>query len=399
MDRIETEATIGSADSTSLADANRPLGASRESPSAIRHSRRECRDSPESAPLGLHGGLPSAIDCLTDLEGYYQSRYEYYLAMATEAKENRERVRLLLLDLGRDALTSFSSEEISYSSKDVHKLSEEQREPQPFAPDKRVNLELPQTDSPKELESAIASNGKNLAPSVSQMKEWTLSLAKAMSIIESVSNEDSDKTLHQNYLHHVIEREFEQKLSSESIELYLEEAIRRGFLELDEFNNDCYRAKPKNNLNSEVSLERSNMDLGEDNVLHSQKPLTIKPLDSNVVDNSSSKSQSNRGTNKVINKEQSQIKTEKLYNLPESDKLKHTLFETIEEYIALNHPKRFSIDDVINYLYSQDTQLNWNKTVKNKVRTSISNVLSRKTYLNKYWTRIKLGVYRPLTKS
>ena len=42
------------------------------------------------------------IDSLTQLESYYQSKYEYYLAMATEAKENKERVGLLLLDLDRD---------------------------------------------------------------------------------------------------------------------------------------------------------------------------------------------------------------------------------------------------------------------------------------------------------
>lgn len=39
------------------------------------------------------------INSLSQLQGYYQSRYEHYLAMATEAKEHRERVSLLLQDL------------------------------------------------------------------------------------------------------------------------------------------------------------------------------------------------------------------------------------------------------------------------------------------------------------
>ena len=331
----------------------------------------------------------ATIDSLTNLEGYYQSRYEYYLAMATEAKENRERVGLLLLDLGRDVLTSFDSE-ASHSSKDIQKMGVEQkRETRPFAPDERVNFELPQTDSPKELESAIAVVDKeSLAESVSQMKEWTLSLAKAMSIIESVSNSDSGKALHKNYLHHVINAEFEQKLSSELVELYLEEAVRRGYLELDEFDNNCYRGI-KNDSNSEASVERSNMD-SKDGESHSAKLLLIEPLDSNVT--------SDRLSEEATNTKQSQIRSGKLYDLPESDKLKPTLFETIEGYIALNRPKRFSIDDVINYLYPQDTQLNWDKALENKVRASISNVLSRKPYLGKQWTRIKPGVYRPLTK-
>ena len=85
----------------------------------------------------------------------------------------------------------------------------------------------------------------------------------------------------------------------------------------------------------------------------------------------------------------------KPYDLPPSDKLKPTLFETIEGYIESNPSKRFSIDDVINYLYSQDTQLDWDKAQLNKVRASISNVLGRKAYLGKHWSRIKPGVYRP----
>ena len=88
-------------------------------------------------------------------------------------------------------------------------------------------------------------------------------------------------------------------------------------------------------------------------------------------------------------------KSHKPYDLPPSDQLKPTLLETVEGYIEENRPKRFSIDDVVNYLYPQSVQSDWNKVQRNKVRTSISNVLSRKGYLGKYWSRIKPGVYRP----
>lgn len=38
------------------------------------------------------------------------------------------------------------------------------------------------------------------------------------------------------------------------------------------------------------------------------------------------------------------------------------------------------------------------KSLPEKVRSSISNVLSRKTYLNKEWKRIKTGTYQPIVK-
>ena len=182
-----------------------------------------------------------------------------------------------------------------------------------------------------------------------------------MSVIESVSNSDSGKALHQNYLHHLINRELDIELSSELVELYLEEAVIRGYLEPDEFNNDCYIAKAKNDSGSEAFLEQNE----------------------------------NIATEKATTEILSRRKSNKPYDLPPSDKLKPTLFETVEGYIALNPNKRFSIDDVINYLYSQPIQSDWDKALKNKVRTSISNVLSRKAYLGKHWSRIKPGVYRP----
>ena len=314
------------------------------------------------------------IDSLTHLESYYQSRYEHYLAMATEAKENRERVELLLLDLGRDVLTAednckqrtvdnarrprvdLRSIETSLSDGRHNNGSASHRSLDP----ERVIQELPQADTEFESESpafTVVDEERSASSSVEQMKRWTLDLFKAMSVIESVSNSDSGKALHQNYLHHLINRELDIELSSELVELYLEEAVIRGYLEPDEFNNDCYIAKSKD----EEFLEQNE----------------------------------NIATEKASTDRLDRRRNNKPYDLPESDKLKPTLYEIIEGYIEKNRPKRFSIDDVVNYLYPQPVQSDWNKVERNKVRTSISNVLSRKAYLDKHWSRIKPGVYRP----
>ena len=312
------------------------------------------------------------IDSLTHLESYYQSKYEHYLAMATEAKENRERVELLLLDLGRD-VSSFedNSIESSLSNGRPHNGSASHRSLDP----ERVIQELPQAE-PSPPASSVVDEERSNPSSVEQMKRWTLDLFKAMSVIESVSNSDSGKALHQNYLHHLINRKLDIELSEELVELYLEEAIRRGYLELDEFDNNCYVAKAKNNSKSEAFIEQNGQLTGR------SEAATPCPKE-NIAKRS------------VTTVRLSGRESGKSYNLPPSDKLKPTLLETIEQYINKCSPKRFSIEDVINYLYPQKQQLDWSQTKKNKVRSCISNVLGRKAYLGKHWSRIKPGVYRP----
>ena len=214
------------------------------------------------------------IDSLTQLEGYYQSKYEYYLAMATEAKENKERVGLLLLDLDRN-VSDYEDSSIGSSlsdgratqalelcSRDAPSRSHNRSASHRSLDPERAIQELPQA-KPSEPTSFVAAGhqivdgeGETLS-SVEQMKRWTLDLFKAMSVIESVSNSDSGKALHQNYLHHLINRKLDIELSEELVELYLEEAIRRGYLEPDEFNNDCYIAKSNNDLSSEALLEQN----------------------------------------------------------------------------------------------------------------------------------------------
>ena len=311
----------------------------------------------------------ATIDSLRGLESYYQSKYEYYLAMATEAKENKERVGLLLLDLGRDVVTAEDNSNASGLSALQQKLgaaSHQSKDPE------KVIQELPQAEPSFDSESpasGVVDEKREALSSVEQMKRWTLDLFKAMSIIESVSNSDSGKALHQNYLHHLLNRELDLELSVELVELYLEEATRRGYLEPDEFNNNCYRGKPK--AVSPFEDRRPPVRLDEQNENIAKEKASTDRLD-------------RRRNNKP-------------YELPPSDKLKPTLFETIEEYIESNPIHSFSIDDVVNYLYPQSIQSDWNKVQRNKVRTSISNVLSRKAYLGKHWSRIKPGVYRPRT--
>ena len=265
----------------------------------------------------------ATIDSLTHLESYYQSRYEHYLAMATEAKENRERVGLLLLDLGRDVSypdnlveskrTSHGSQR-SYDpvSSLINRQQKLEADSHQSLDNQRVNLELPQAKP--EIESsppAVIDEEKEASSSVEQMKRWTLDLFKAMSVIESVSNSDSGKALHQNYLHHLINRELNIELNEELVELYLEEAIRRGYLEPDEFNNDCYIAKPNNNSSSETAFVEQNENIATDKATDIQQ-LSIR-------------------------------ESGKPYDLPPSGKLKPTLFETIEGYIEKIVPNAFPL--------------------------------------------------------
>ena len=174
----------------------------------------------------------ATIDSLTRQESYYQLRYEHYLAMATEAKEHRERVGLLLLDLGRDVLTGEDNSIKSSLSDGRQNKNNGSASPLSFDNDSvntsiaiQRGLELPQADpqfEPEESETTVVGE-ESLAPlGVEQMKRWTLDLARAMSVIESASNSDSGKALHQNYLHHLLNHEFDIELSVDLVELYLE---------------------------------------------------------------------------------------------------------------------------------------------------------------------------------
>ncbi len=211
------------------------------------------------------------IDSLTQLESYYQSKYEYYLAMATSAKENKERVGLLLLDLDRDVSSPDNLVESKRTSHGSHQSHYHER----------IIQELP--SAKPEIESSppassVVDQERETPMRSEQMKRCLLDLSKAMSVIESVSNSDSGKALHQNYLQHLLNAEFESELSVELVELYLEAAIRRGYLEPDEFDYNCYIAKQTNNSNSKAFGEQNHPEKG---IISHETPLsgdTLTPL-------------------------------------------------------------------------------------------------------------------------
>ena len=275
--------------------------------------------------------------------------------MATEAKEHRERVSLLLQDL------------LAHSSHEENYLMEK--------PDNNQSIEAKSLDngrgspllssaSPTELDED--SSG---ALDVEQKRKFLDSVSQAMLVIESVSKSDSGKTLHQSYLHKILNLELKTELSVDLVELYLQEAITRGYLKLDEFDSSCYIAQGYSNLsNSMTDLPKKQNKSAECTPLATGNALPV-----------------GRG-----------LANRKPYDLPPSNKLKPTLLETIRLFIAECSPTRFSIEDVINYLYPQEQQSSWSQSKKNKVRSSISNVLGRKAYLGKQWRRIRPGIYQPL---
>jgi hypothetical protein len=141
-----------------------------------------------------------ALNSLTHLESYYQSRYEHYLAMATSAKENRQRVQLLLQDLLRNDITS--EDQLVQSGSINQQHSPPFIEPQ-NPQDKSTSFVLPGT-LPAADDEKVVDEDTSVPMETAQMKRFLHDLSQAISVIESVSNSDSGKTLHQNYLHKIL---------------------------------------------------------------------------------------------------------------------------------------------------------------------------------------------------
>jgi hypothetical protein len=296
--------------------------------------------------------------------------------MATEAKEHRERVSLLLQDL------------LAHSSDEENYLMEKPQNNESIEAKSLDNVRgspLLSSASPTELDED--SSG---ALDVEQKRKFLNSLSQAMSVIESVSKSDSGKTLHQSYLHKILNLELKTELSVDLVELYLESAITRGYLKLDEFDSSCYIAQGYSNLNNSMT------DLPK----KQNKSAECTPLATSArfgyttrVQREDSHPKAAEGNALPVGQG---LANRKPYDLPPSNKLKPTLLETIRLFIAECSPTRFSIEDVINYLYLQEQQSGWSQSKKNKVRSSISNVLGRKAYLGKQWRRIRPGIYQHL---
>lgn len=164
------------------------------------------------------------------------------------------------------------------------------------------------------------------------------------------------------------------------VDLYLDEAINRGLIECDEFNNQCYVATFSSDLTNGLAQRN-----GHNRASEKQQVLQPKKAKENQAD----KKLHNHNSSSVANKHR---------NLPPSSKLKPTLLVTVKQYIAECNPHYFSAKDIINYLYSSAQQAKWSQNNSRKVRVSIFNVLSRKAYLDKYWQRVDPGVYQPLNE-
>ena len=323
----------------------------------------------------MNSSLPqTAIDSLKDLESYYQSRYEYYLAKATQASQNKERVELLMQDLLKnvDYVEHQSLIDEKERKFELPRLGQSNLS---HLAESEIENSQPKTLTDKSVISNHASlsleaeNEDNFEPSqLLKIKELLIDLSQVMEAIKSACRLDNGKSLHKSYLHKILNRQLSRELSVEMVDLYLDEAINRGIIETDEFDNQCYVAQ----LDSSINFT----DLAQSNG-HSEE------LQHRILQT---------GT-----KNTEQIQT-KHRNLPPSPNLKLTLLETVRQYIAESNPKRFSAEDVINYLYSIEQQTSWSRNNTRKIRVSIFNVLSRKAYLNKYWKRVKPGIYRPLYK-
>ena len=316
----------------------------------------------------------TVIESLRRLSGYYQSRYEHYLAMATQAKENSERVKLLMLDLSKDI------SEVEDRGQECNKLdADRDSETEIVSASIEVN-KLYQLEASSESESVVSkTQGEDKVKSSQfhQLKQLLQNLSQGMSAIEFASKLDSGKSLHRSYLHQILNRELSQELSVEMVNLYLDEAVNRGLIESDKFDNQCYIAK-SGNIIAQNGSAKSN---GHNTKLEIQQVSKLF---------TSQKEQTGK------NKQEYLTTTKKHRNLPPSPQLKPTLLETVEQYIYEYNPDRFRAENIINYLYLVEQQAKWSRNEVRKVRVSITNVLSRKAYLNKYWKRIEPGIYQPL---
>jgi hypothetical protein len=314
-----------------------------------------------------------AISSLVQLRSYYQSQYEHYLAKATASKENRERVSLLLQDLsGSEAVEeAFWEADLYEPETDSSRQIPEQTE---------VVLDLANSRGEEEEED-------DTDVDITRTVEAIEALNQAIEIIVSISESETGKTLHLNYFQKLLSEEMSSSLNSEIVKLYLDEGIKRGYLEKDAFDPNCYRANKPRSRRVKDALIGSNRT-GE--VEFFEQPHEFRE--------SEDTSEGSRLAVANYQEEKSTLTRAYAYKLPPSSKLKVTLLETIQGYLKQKNPLRFSIENVMNYLYSTAEQENWSKETKDKVRSSISNVLSRKTYLNKEWKRIKTGTYQPIVK-
>ena len=313
----------------------------------------------------------AAISSLVKLRSYYQSQYEHYLAKATASKENRERVSLLLQDLADSEIVEKAFWEGDY---------EPERENFPQVREKAEIIKYSSNSLPVKEEYEDNVDAIN---DTRRVIEAVKASHQALEIIAEVSKSEAGKTMHLKFFQKLLEQEMSRSIDLEIVKLYLDEGIKRGYLEKDAFDLNCYRAE-KETVGARSLFEHRNG--GEKMELAMSEEKEERPCGFSI----------RQGTREE--EENLSFARAYAYKLPPSPKLKATLLETVREYMISETPRRFSIRNVINYLYPIAEQQSWSRETKNKVGNCISNVLSRKAYLNKEWKRIKPGTYQPISK-
>lgn len=153
-----------------------------------------------------------AISSLVEMKHYYQSRYEYYLAMATASKENRERVELLIQDLSASDETrrSFWSDGYEFQKS----LGQKQTS---FYPVEDNSSEYFLEEHSQQISQSPSNLGEELEPESGAMDSHastdanltakTISLFnQAVEIIASIAENEAGKTLHLNYFQKLLEK-------------------------------------------------------------------------------------------------------------------------------------------------------------------------------------------------
>lgn len=308
--------------------------------------------------------LVNAFESLQKLEHHYKNQYEDYITKALAAKENLERLEVLLKDLcsqlppypqQQESFLEFEPESINGSSPQLEldwmgALVEDETKPNP---------------EPEQ------SNNKAENQEISH-REFVKLSSQVMPILESIFAQDPGKKLHLSYVHKAVNQQSQLGLSQDTVGLFLDQAIALGYCERDMYDQQCYYS------------------------ISDPKTLLKKAL----RDNAPLRTFEKKTTSKDTQEKQQQSQKESVtltkthQNLVPSPRVKMSIPDTIMGYITECQPKTFTPSDVLNYLYSDEEQKRWSKAQKHKVIKSIRGGLSNGN--NKNWRRLKRGVYQPL---
>ena len=311
--------------------------------------------------------LVRAFESLQKLEHHYKNQYEEYIAKALAAKANLDRLEPLLKDL---------SSQLSLYPQQQESFLEFEPEPQTIN-GSRKQLELDW------MSTLVEDTEPNPEPEPSEDKtenqeishrEFIKLSPQVMPVLESLFTQDPGKKLHLTYLYKAVNQQSQLGLSQDTVELFLEEAIALGYCERDMYDKQCYYSVS----DTKAWLEKAFKD---------NPPLGTfgeKTTDKAAKE----KQQQNQGESVTL--------TEPTHKLPPSQFVKMTIPDTILGYINSCHPKTFTSNDVVNYLYSETEQKHWSKEQTTQITNSIAGGLSY--YNRRKWFKVRPGVYRPINR-